>query len=36
VADWTVDGIINYAKLEKMQVMVCSCSKNKLLTPQQF
>jgi hypothetical protein len=26
VADWTVDGIINHAKLERMQLMVCSCS----------
>jgi hypothetical protein len=23
VADWSVDGIINHAKLENMQLMVC-------------
>jgi hypothetical protein len=36
VPDWTVDGITNHAKLESMQLQVCCCGKNKLLTPQQF
>jgi hypothetical protein len=31
VADWSVDGIINHAKLEHMQLMVCSCGKNNCL-----
>ena len=27
VADWSVDGIINHAKLERMQLMVCFSGK---------